>query len=285
MDQGKEAFIRASVAQYLGACALPESPESLAAKLHKVQNVARLLGMENKIKNMNLDDTVSAIENRIDSLILSSRPIINPETHTTAELARHFKERQSALQYLHRLGQITGFGKSIVDSLGFKQHLNGEIEITLPAGQTVEGMGGMLNAEFRSRYSGWARNIFPENDFFWLENESRTDLRMEPGVTYRFRVIQESIFGPRWDQRWEGYEFAPLGAVALAEACARLESGGGSGLSPHLRVIRGATPDAALDLVLGLLRMQEGSQMNSFGSGCALRTDTGLMVRHWAGMI
>jgi hypothetical protein len=118
----------------------------------------------------------------------------------------------------------------------------------MPKDGKIQELGRASNAEAKA--GGMSSPVFCEDQAFWQKNEANPDLQTEPGKTYRFRIPQGSR-----DRSPDQAEFlfhaplAPLGAIALAEACERLQTNNEGSLykiDDRSVWVMGATPGVAL---------------------------------------
>lgn len=99
------------------------------------------------------------------------------------------------------------------------------IALTLPVGMTIQEAGKLLNAAAKEK--GMTYPVFAEASAdFWAKNEADPELQTKPGQTYRFKIPSHSLDMKRVEQEAKyGNRGAPLGALAIAEACERLNQG------------------------------------------------------------
>jgi hypothetical protein len=135
---------------------------------------------------------------------------------------------------------------------GFKKLGDGVIELTLPAGTTIQRAGELLNAA-AEEVKGMEYPVFGTFESavkFWKENEQNHHLHTEPGRTYQFTIQKDSVSKTKSNQVRDHGEGAPLGAIAIAEACERLNTNNkGSlfnGADGGAVWVRGSAPNVAL---------------------------------------
>ena len=118
------------------------------------------------------------------------------------------------------LAKVTA--KNILD--GFKYNKNtGEIELTLPKGVTIQEAGEILNASAKDRQM--EKPVFyTEDKEAWSKIEANEKTKTEAGKTYKFSVPTDSVDKTRAKQEQDHGTGAPLGAIAIAEACHRLNT-------------------------------------------------------------
>lgn len=107
---------------------------------------------------------------------------------------------------------------------GFKYNKNtGEIELTLPKGVTIQEAGEILNASAKDRQM--EKPVFyTENKETWSKIEANQKTKTEAGKTYKFSIPTDSVDKTRAEQEEDHGTGAPLGAIAIAEACHRLNT-------------------------------------------------------------
>ena len=164
----------------------------------------------------------------------------------TPEAAREIKELKEAgdeaslrkaLGQVEKLRSLLDGGSAALETevtaetilQGFKKLDDGVIELTLPVGTTIQEAGTILNAAATTPVEeggkGMEDPVFYEGSAkFWAENEANADLQTVPGRTYQFKIPTDSVSKTRADQVREYGEGAPLGAIAIAEACERLNT-------------------------------------------------------------
>jgi hypothetical protein len=144
---------------------------------------------------------------------------------------------------------ILPLAESLLSVLGYKKYEDGSVEITMPKDGKIQELGKALNAEAKA--GGISRPVFYEDQAgFWQNNEANPDLQTEPGKTYRFRIPSDSLDKNRNKQTKDYGSLRPLGAIALAEACERLQTKNEGCLykiGGRPVWVRGATPGVALD--------------------------------------
>ncbi|MCB0329147.1 MAG: hypothetical protein KDD70_05775, partial [Bdellovibrionales bacterium] len=131
---------------------------------------------------------------------------------------------------------------------GFKKLDGGVIELTLPVGTTIQEAGKLLNAAAKEK--GMKFPVFECDAGFWAKNEENTSLQTEPGRTYQFKIPTDSVSKTRAEQVRDHGEGAPLGAIAIAEACERLNTENNGTLFKDANGnkvwVRGSAPGVAL---------------------------------------
>ncbi|MGA1191529.1 MAG: hypothetical protein ACO3XO_04540 [Bdellovibrionota bacterium] len=131
---------------------------------------------------------------------------------------------------------------------GFKKLDDGVIELTLPFGTSIQEAGKLLNAA--AREDGMEYPVFYEGHAdWWRKNEANGDLQTKPGHTYRFEIVTGAVLKTRSEQVRDHGKAAPLGAIAIAEACERLntENSGTLFKADGDKVwVRGSAPGVAL---------------------------------------
>ena len=114
---------------------------------------------------------------------------------------------------------------------GFKKLEDGIIEMTLPEGLEVkkgetpiDAAGRILNEAAKAK--GMPKPVFYEGqEAFWKKNEANSELQTVPGKTYSFKIPTNSPGKSRAKQeKIFGNKGAPIGAIAIAEACERLNT-------------------------------------------------------------
>jgi hypothetical protein len=132
---------------------------------------------------------------------------------------------------------------------GFRKLDDGVIELTLPVGTTIQDAGNILNAAAKEK--GMKYPVFNDgNAEFWEKIEAITDLQTKPGKTYRFKIPTDSLRKTKIEQVRDHGEGAPLGAIAIAEACERLNTENNGTLfkdaGGNKVWVRGSTPGVVL---------------------------------------
>jgi len=128
--------------------------------------------------------------------------------------------------------QVQVIAKKIMDGYN-RDHETGVIELTLPKelkrlaqerGTTaIQLAGQILNAAAKENNMEYP--VFDENQAeFWAKNEANSDLQTKPGKAYQFKLLTESASKTRAEQEKQYGEGAPLGAIAIAEACELLNT-------------------------------------------------------------
>lgn len=243
MENSPNFHLRVGTLRHLDGVVMPSHPEGVAAQIRKLDEIAEVLGIKADIKNLTVRESLAAIDRKIEALIELTKPIENSRNMSAQEFLEKLKERGEALKVLVKLERIIDPGPSAAERLRFRKHFDGLIEITLPYGSSIREMGRELNAEALRRTGRGIGSVVDMDPAFWSGNEVHDIYQMRPGQTYKFRLSSNSA-----PQGGRGSGLAPLGAIALAELCMRLESGESLVMDGDSGLVSGATPDAAIDL-------------------------------------
>lgn len=132
---------------------------------------------------------------------------------------------------------------------GFKKLSDGVIKLTLPVGVTIQKAGEILNRAAKNKEMEFSVFYEGQKDF-WQKNEANEDLRTKPGKTYLFKIPTDSVSKTKSEELRDHGEGAPLGALAIAEACERLNTTNEGtlfkGVSGDRVWVRGSAPGVAL---------------------------------------
>lgn len=189
------------------------------------------------ISNLPAKENIAALQARLEAAGLDT----NLSSAPAGQVAESFittmstlLERPAGELTLNQIRAITAEVKATSNALepnitaetilqGFKKLDGGVIELTLPVGTTIQQSGRLLNAAAREK--GMKFPVFFEgNAEFWKDNEANDALQTIPGKTYRFKIPADSVSKTRAKQIKEYGQGAPLGAVAIAETCERLNT-------------------------------------------------------------
>ena len=191
----------------------------------KITAAAKVLGIEPR--SLQIVGEQRDIEAKFAEAIAPIKEVLRGKENPTREEILKMAKADELLDQLVAINQertIPELAEKILK--GFKKLRNEVIEITLPEGMTIQEAGKVLNAAAKTPVEeggkGWEAPVFNERDSnFWELNEAKDDRRTVPGQAYRFQV-----FGKESTER--GVR-APLGALAIAEACERfLTNNGGT---------------------------------------------------------
>jgi hypothetical protein len=113
----------------------------------------------------------------------------------------------------------------------------------------VQEAGKILNAEAKAR--DMRKPVFYEGDKeTWATIESDVRYKTEAGKTYPFTIPVDSVYKTRGTQEDRYGQGAPLGAIAIAEACHRLNTDNAETLfkdeNGNRVWVRGSAPGFAL---------------------------------------
>ncbi|MCB0328012.1 MAG: hypothetical protein KDD70_00070 [Bdellovibrionales bacterium] len=164
---------------------------------------------------------------------------------------------RSASEQLQKLRSVLELGGAAVETevtaekilKGFKKLEGGVIEITLPVGTTIQQAGELLNAAAKEK--NMTSPVFNERyETFWAKYEKNPSLETHPGRTYRFKIATDSASNTRSEKGQDHDGAVPLGAIAIAEACERLNTRNTGTLlkvtASRTFVVRGSDLDVAL---------------------------------------
>jgi hypothetical protein len=218
-------------------CAAQEATEALQARLDSA-------GLQTDLSGIPAAEVSEAFINAMSFLL--ERPI----SELTSEQIRAITAKVTATSTgLEEASQQTTLSVEGILQ-GFKKVFGGAIEITLPKGASVQAAGELLNAAAIEK--GMKYPVFFEGDAeYWEKHEANASLRTEPGQAYHFTIATSALSKTRDEQtRYHG-KGAPLGAIAIAEACERLQSEDRNSLFKDALgnkiYLRGATPGVVLD--------------------------------------
>ena len=153
-------------------------------------------------------------------------------------IAQEVKNRSAALEKVVTADTILQ---------GYKKLAGGVIEITLPEGISIQDLGKLLNAAAREK--GIGPVFYEGNARLWAELGSDPELSTEGRRTYRFRIEPDSFYKTRAEQVRDHGKGAPLGAIAISEACERLFNNATlfKNTDGEPIWVRGSTPQVALN--------------------------------------
>lgn len=154
---------------------------------------------------------------------------------------------------------LTKIAQEILDSYSsradrndFPRHL---ARITMPTGTAFLQVVHALNvyAEERSLGPLIARSDFGDNR--WMDIQEEIPFRVEPGKAQHVQKLTGSVW-QSWSSCFEKYgRGAPVGIIALVDACERISNGGRYGIIDRNRrsseVLRGSKMEYALHFVSG----------------------------------
>ncbi len=218
------------------------------------------------INNLATEETIEALQARLDAAGLKTDLSAVPAgrvSETFASAISTLLDRPAGDLTIDQIRAITAEvhatsaalePKVTADAIlqGFRKLDDGVIELTLPVGTSIQEAGKILNVAAIEK--GMEFPVFYEGDAeFWAKNEAIAILQTKPGRTYQFKILAESLGKSRNEQVRDHGEGAPLGAIAIAEACQALKEGNDTSLffknaaSGYKVLVHGTAPGVALN--------------------------------------
>jgi hypothetical protein len=145
----------------------------------------------------------------------------DPTREDIAKMVQAFKTLDTLLAIIEKHTALHAKASAENILRFFKKRDQDVIELTLPKGTSVQEAGKLLNSAAKGE--GLNYPVFDENIVeIWEQLEAKPAHKTKPGHTYRFKILPTSVNKTRFEQENVLGKGAPLGALAIAEACERL---------------------------------------------------------------